>query len=325
MVKPTVIGTKSGQPSPVERTESKLKPTAIKPTVKPATASEPAKTVKPTGIAVKDRPAPVPQKPSRPSAIPGRVVKTVDVTYEDLEKKFPTAEPKVIEAARTILCGIVLDSLDAASALSLGCSIQEKYSQLVDTWLALTNKGNATTALRHVARLKSILQEILDELDDTSSWGGIKSLFKKETLKSRFDKAQPEISQLRSLLRSSDVQLTSEINNLKLMRKNAQSLLVQSKAFALACEYLCDLVGSDLKSIVVDRGLAVSRTATMIVSQDSKFESDEKAVIALIGSIQEVVATEITALITLVASSKENDTQRFVIRDKMSDIIRKLT
>lgn len=315
-IKPTVVGAKPAE-TPVMG--EKMKPTAIKPTsitsITPIVNETPRKPTSWTS-------APAPAPHVKPSALPGAQRKTMSVSIDELKSRFYTHDLETVTAARDVLSGVVLETFDAPTAISFGSSAQQKYSESVDRWLKVVKDDQVRNSGRHVQRLKEILQEVADSMMAGHSW------FRRESIQSKFDRVKPEIEQLKQLLSVGEKKL-AELHKELVSLKSATSLMVrESTAYMLASDYLADRLPADIARIVTDRGVSIAKTIGMLQSQALKLETDEQTITSLMASIQDGVLIALPSLWTSVATAvqdEKNDTQRFLIRDQIMDVISKLS
>lgn len=322
-IKPTVVVTKT---TPPVMEQQKMKPTVFKPT---AIADSPVvekKKIGPTtwATAVKS-PAAVPTSPrveAHPSSIPGQQRKTIVVSVDELKAQFSSYElPSIIEA-HDILTGIILNSVDTSFAISFGTDVQQSYSQCVDSWLKILEGDQIRTTGRHVQRLKEVLQTVADSLTGNQPW------FRRETIQERFHKVKPELEQLRTLLCAGEKQISLAQAELIKLKSSTHRLIIKAIGYMIASEYLIGKLQNDSARILTDRGISLAKTVSALQTQVLKLEQDEQNITALLYNIQDGVFNALPSLLSVVATTiqdEKNDTQRFVIRDQVMDVIRKLT
>jgi len=307
-----------------------MKPTSFKPTTipqsetKPNDPEEPKASFKPTSWESKVPPPEVKpvHQPIGPSKLPGQERHTLDVSFDEVKKKFIAYDDDIIQATRDTLCGVIIESMDTQATMMFGVKVQQSYSIIVDKWLKVLEGDQVRTTGRHVQRLKEVLQTVADSLTAGQPW------FRRETIQGRFDKVKPEIEQLRQLLRTGEQQLSVANRELTELKLSTQRLIKEATGYMLACEYIIPKLPEDKGRLLNDRGMSLTKTISLLQTQAMKLDQDEQNITALLTNIQDGVLIALPALLSTVATAvqdEKNDTQRFVVRDQLMDVIRKLT
>lgn len=309
------------QPTGIKPSPIQASPTKLAPTLAPAYASEPASTVisvKPTGLP-KGEPLPrvVEVAPVHASALPGIQRKAVEVSLEDLGRRFPGLDVSLKTRVQGLLAGVCPESMDTGAWMSFGTQVQEDVAKLVKERLALMESAETRAVTQYLTRLQALLAEVLDAME-----GGF---FKKSPQKV-WEGVSAEVRQLEGLLNQAASKLMGLTGRMDaLVAKNREAGVAVS-AVALVADYLTDKVGAQAGSILVSRMTALSTSQALTLEQIQTLELDKNTVQELAILVQDGVLLKLPAVYSQLAdlSAKPSDTQRFMAAEKLSEIVHHL-
>lgn len=355
-MKPTVIG--GGQPAqPTVIEPTKVGPTTIGPTqVKPTSiANEPAK-IEPTRIAdladqyemeikplskeefrqqfdvlKKDHSAKtlpttpnfteVKAKPvvAKVTTLPGTQVKCLEVDVLELQTRFPSESPTVLDETRKVLSTVSPEILSTAEVIMFGLDVQGKQTELTDKWLKILQDDLLRKNSRHIERLRDVLNDVIDEI-------GKKSWFRKQTIREKFEDDKVEIEQLKKLLADGMYHLNMTHLSLSELSKEAHWLTRMFQAYVLACEYLAGILDQEKSRLITDRGISFTKSLSLIHTTVVKLDQNLQSITGLIAQVQDGVMVGIPSIMQAVAiTTEETDTEKYLLKEQILDVIRKLS
>lgn len=246
------------------------------------------------------------------------------VSPDEVAKRFPDQPGKTLAAIASILSGIAIGSMDWMQAQELGLSLQREYGALVQRLLDVASSDVARTAPQHLARLLQVLQECAEDFNPTSTMGGWLRKDKPRAV----DVNRIEIQQLRAKLIVCMGEFDAPVRQLMDIRAKLASLNDSLMALSLACDWLrtrSDLP-DEVRSVLADRTLSLVKTAVMVQQQQVQSLATAGQYDALRDRIQDAVLIALPTWLATLASQPMSltETQRFVVRDDLRQIIHRL-
>lgn len=313
--KPTVIGQKPEALTPTAMPGAKVAP-------QPPTVAEPKRMVAPTTMVTAPPP---PLKVTPPTVtttvLPGVVRTPLVVDERLLRERYPSYTNDEIEELLSALKGVTLSLLDSVAIGEYGLSVQQQYAATVNDWLTLVNTDAVRQSPRHIQRLQELLGEVAETLNDRS-W------FKRTSPYEKFAEVRPEVDQLRGLLDANKSALVTISSGLASLFTVSRKLQSKATGYMLACDYIASLIDTERAEQIVARGISLGQTVSLLQAQGLQLEQSEQQLRQLINQINDGVFVALPAWITSVLSNQQkemNDTQRYLLKDQLMAVIRKLT
>ena len=257
----------------------------------------------PTGPSPAPAPVVVPVEPVKASALPGTQRKPLEVTFGQLTSRFPGTDPRLLERAQAVLAGVSPQSMSNVAWLSFAVPAQESLMALVKERLALMNSSSASSVAKHLARLQSLLQDVLDAMD-----GG----FLKKPAAKVWESVVGEVRQLEGLLSAGGPALGLTLGAMgELMGKNQEAGEVL-QANALAAEYLMDILEGDVGQLLLSRLTSLTTSQALVLEQLQSLTLETTKVQELLTLVQDGVLLQLPAVYSQLAglSTKPSDTER---------------
>lgn len=307
-------------PAPAMRPTA-FQPTAMKSTAPaaPAPAPQPS-ALRPTSMPFQPTvpspaPAPVvvPVVPVMASALPGTQRKPLEVTFGQLASRFPGTDPRLLERAQAILAGVSPQSMSNVAWLSFAVPAQESLMALVKERLALMSTPVAGSVAKHLARLQSLLQAVLDAMD-----GG----FLKKPAAKVWESVVGEVRQLEGLLSAGGPALGLMLGSMAdLMSKNQDAGEVL-QANALAAEYLMDILDGEASQLLLSRLTSLTSSQALVLEQLQTLTLETTKLQELLTLVQDGVLLQLPAVYSQLAglSTKPSDTERFLATEKLTEL-----
>lgn len=288
---------------PVEQAGTSAQPTTIKPTTLPFTAPAHTPAV-----------ATAPAEHIHASTLPGTQRKPLEIAYETLALRFPGTAPKLLERARAVLSGVSPKAMDTAAWLAYGVQAQEELAALVKQRLVLMESPATRGVAQHLARLHTLLREVLDAMD-----GG----FLKKSVTKVWDSVAPEVRQLEGLLSKASPALLGVLADMENLSNKNMDVGEVLQAHALAAEYLIDLLEAQVGQLLVTRLTALSTSQALVLEQVQTLTLDKERVQELMTLVQDGVLLQLPSVYSQLAglSAKPSDTQRFMAAEKLNEIV----
>jgi len=301
-------GLGAGGPAPATQ-GSAIRPTVFKPTAMPGTAP-----AMPPEASSMPKPAAAPAEPVKASALPGTQRKALDVSYAQLALRFPGKAPDLIERTKAILAGISPQTMSTPAWLAFGKPAQEEQATLVKERLALMEAPGAKSVVQHLARLHTLLQEIVDAL------GG--GFLKKPALKV-WESVRGEVGQLEGLLSNAEPGLAAAYGEMDRLANKNKEVGDSLQANALAAEYLIDILDPEVGQLMVSRLTSLSTSQARAIEQVQTLALDKEHVQELMTLVQNGVLLQLPAVYSQLAglSAKPSDTERYLATDKLNEIV----
>ncbi len=202
---------------------------------------------------------------SQPSTMHGTVRKGIEVSIDELLKRFPGTHRETLEEVRSILKRKVLELLNDVECTQWGEQAQQAFGELTGRSLTLVGHDTVEECERHLSRLYAVLDELADAIQNNG--GVIPSWKKRPELKDLFGEHEEEISQLRELLKDSYPILAQ----------------VEAQLVSLVAEY------ESLKSTLDAEYCAATYVAEVLLDKRSK-SREIGILLTRAGSLQETVA-----------------------------------
>ncbi|KVP39659.1 hypothetical protein [Burkholderia ubonensis] len=307
-------GAGQSQPAPAIRPTA-IQPTAVPgaaPALNPVTSTQPT-AVKPTTVPF-TAPTVTPAEHVKVSALPGTQRKPLEVAYETLALRFPGTAPKLLESAKAVLAGVCPQSMDAPAWLHFGVQGQEELAALVKQRLTLMESPATRGVAQHLARLHTLLREVLDAMD-----GG----FLKKSVTKVWESVVVEVRQLDGLLSNAVPSLSLVLGDMEKLSNRNKEVGEVLRANALAAEYLIDIVDAQVGQLLVTRLTALSTSQALVLEQVQSLTLDKERVQELMTLVQDGVLLQLPAVYSQLAglSAKPSDTQRFLAAEKLNEIV----
>lgn len=323
---PTRLGSPgAGGVAPIQR-QTAIRPTAFQPTTMQCTARQPpppapapaSVPAKPTAMPFQPTvPSPLPvavvAEPVKASALPGTQRKPLDVSFDALAVRFPGTDPRVLERVQAVLTGVSPQSMSTTAWLSFAVPTQESIGALIKERLALMDASVARSVAQHLARLQSLLQDVLDAMD-----GG----FLKKPAAKVWESVVGEVRQLEGLLSAAGPALVLMLGTMgELMGKNRDAGEVL-QANALAAEYLIDILQADAGQLLLSRLTSLTTSQALVLEQLQTLTLETTNVQELLTLVQDGVLLQLPSVYSQLAglSTKPSDTQRFLATEKLAEL-----
>lgn len=257
--------------------------------------------------------------------MPGQVRVGLKVGVEALAGRFPLQERRVLELTAGVLGGVVLQGLDWSQAQKLGLEAQKEYGAWVQRLLDATSADVLRAAPQHLSRLLGLLQACAE---DFSAASGLMGQWLRKDRPRLLALHRKEIEQLRATLAASVDALDAPMGQVMQVRGKLPELFDHLMAASLACEWLAhgEPLDDEVRAVLADRALALARTAALVRQQQAQSMASAESLSALRDRIQDAVLIALPAWLAQLAHqpAELNDTQRFVARDALQQIIDRL-
>ncbi len=264
---------------------------------------------------------PPPTQTLAPRVLPGVIRTGIKVTVSELAKQFPQESEAMLAKTVQVLAHISADSLTWSQAQNVGLGPQKEYGELVQRLLDATSEDVTRVAPQHLARLQTILENCAQDFDPQST-----SFFKKARLPA-FPSHRNEIDQLRHKLNTCMSELDGPIQRVSEIRDEFHELEFTLLANGLACTWLADNhnLETSVSQVLVDRALSLTKTAGLVRQQTMETQATAVNLDALRDRIQEGVLISLPTWLSKISGQPaSNDTQRFILRDDLRQIILRL-
>jgi hypothetical protein len=305
--KPTVIGQVPDAADSPAPAPARARPTAM-PTTPASAGVRPPAVEKPVGK-------------KGASSMPGTIRKGLSPDRAQIVARLSSHGLDVVDDVMTAMSEVSPDVFDMQAALQYGQSVQTRYADSVDRWLAAMQADVVRNTPRHLARLHAILQELADSLEDRPFF------FRQRTPAEMFGSFQGEVDQLRATLNKAYHGLLETQSCLARIEDNTRELRQQALSYMLSCELLADHVEPVVARHLTDRGIALGKTVNLLQAQMTHIGIDGHNIHALLQQIQEGVLIALPAWITAVlrdGTESMNDTQRYLLRDSLTSVLNQI-
>lgn len=246
------------------------------------------------------------------------------VSEANVQAKFVLQPEKIVAQVVRVLGTIVLDDLDWTQAQTVGVDLQREYGTLVQKLLDASSADVTRTAPQHLSRLLTVLQACAEDFNPTSLVGGWLRKDKPRAV----DLYRKEIEQLRGKLNVSMADLDMPVRQIMDVRGKLNHLSDTLMAASLACEWLADtqVLSDEVRSVLVDRTVSLTKTAGLVQQQQAQSLATASQLDALRDRIQDAVLIALPTWLATLAGQTDtlNETQRFVVRDDLRQIIQRL-
>lgn len=227
--RPTVIGKTPPKPTVIGNAGQKR--------------SAPSKQAAPTVL----RPVEHKSTLDKPTAIAGVISKHIEVSVDELSKRFPAESRQVLLRVNTILGSISLQQLTPVSCSQWGMEALNQYKKLTDESTALVTAGCVQDGSHYMKRLNEILQEIASALSDSQTfhlWGQPKNALEV------YDASKREIGQLCKALDLILPGLRATQKAITEVSSKSLALIDELNAQCIAVQYVEELLGAGDDRIV---------------------------------------------------------------------------
>jgi hypothetical protein len=260
----------------------------------------------------------------------GVVRKGIEVTAEELGKKFPGDPASAIDRAILILRGTVLDVLTSISCSEWGVSEQRSYGQIANESIRLTTSSSVQDGMQHMKQLQSILQQIADSLaqpqtNSLLSWG------KQKNALELYRESEKELGQLRDYLETILPTLRETQNKLEDISTRSSSLMKEINARCIAIQYIEELLGQEdsRSSHLVNQRIVLLKTIANIQDGITLRTSMIRNIDALADRIQESVLVTlpgwIDKLVLAFQAQTITETERYTLYEGLKALINQKT
>ena len=264
--------------------------------------------------------------PHSPRPMPGQIRVGLKVRADELARRFPEQPPAIIDASVRVLGGVTPSGFGRLQAQDLGIDVQRQYGVLVQRLLDVSSADVLRSAPQHLSRLLSLLEACAKDFEPAPSvvsrWLG------KNDKPKALDEHRHEIEQLKTRLAACIADLGLPIAQVSDLRAQLGALIESLIAAGLACEWLAEMpgVGTEVQSVLAERMLSLTKTAAIARQQQAQFLATANHIDALRDRIQEGVLIALPSWLANLASRPPtfNDTQRFLVRDDLRQIIDRL-
>jgi hypothetical protein len=268
----------------------------------------------PTALPLTPTTPPVRSEPVRASVLPGTQRKPLEVSVDELARRFPGTALELLERARGLLAGVTPQTMSTPAWLNFGVPAQESLSQLVKERVSLMETSVVPSVSQHLARMQHLLREVLDAME-----GG----FFKKPAATVWSSVVGEVRQLETLLSNAGPALGALLGamaELAVKNKNAGETL---HANSLAAEYLIDVVSPEAGHLLVSRATSLTASQTLALEQIQALSLDAIQVQELSTLVQDGVLLQLPAVHSQLAglSTKPSDTQRYLATEKLNEIV----
>lgn len=256
--------------------------------------------------------------------MPGKVLLGVRVTSAALAQRFPEQSDTTRTAASAVLATIVPATLGWADAQRIGIGLQQRYGEQVQRLLDAMAADAVRTAPQHLSRLISLLETCAEQLTPPT---GIGQWLRKDKVRPA-DLHSREIEQLKQRLSRIVAELEPTMAQVMKIRDDMATLAAELLATSLACEWLSDdtSLATEVRSALTERALAVTKTLALVRQQQEQSTATAMGLDALRDRIHDGVLNALPSWLAHLATlpPELNDTQRYVVRDELAQIIYRL-
>ena len=264
--------------------------------------------------------------PSSPRTMPGQVRMGLKVEAQTLARAFAQYEEKHRLAASRIIGSIAIAHLGWNEAQKLGFTAQNQYGALVQALLEAATMDVIRKAPVQLSRLLHILELCAQDFSRPASSVG--QWLKKKDKPQQFDIYRDEIDQLRLTLQAQMFDVEQPMDRVMAALGKINALFDDLVAHSIAAEWLADHneIPEAARSALLDRSRALTKTAALVKAQQSQSLMTVNQLDALRDRIQEAVLIALPSWLAQLASlpASLNESQRFVIRDDLLQIISRL-
>jgi len=259
--------------------------------------------------------------------MPGQLHVGLKVGVQALAERFPLHARPVLDMAAGVLGGVPAQGLDWSQAGRLGLQAQKEYAALVQRLLQAMSADVLRAAPQHLARLLGLLQACAE---DFAAAPGLVGQWLRRDRPRALALHRGEIEQLRAALAACVDALDAPTQQVAQVRRRLPGLFDQLMAASVACEWLAQGRGpaldEDVRGVLAERALALARSAALVRQQQAQSAASAQGLAALRERIQEAVLIALPAWLAQLAAqpAELNDTQRFVARDALGQIIDRL-
>ncbi len=267
----------------------------------------------------------VPPPSTSPRLMPGEVRIGPRTDTETLARRFPQQSPHHLMLAVGLIGSTPLVGLGWAEAQHLGLATQHRYGETIQALLDLVSMDVVRKAPLQLARLLRVLELCAEDFDPLV--GTVAQWLRKDRPR-QIDLHRNELDQLREALRQHAVELQAPIQAVMALRGRLGTLFDELMAWGIACEWLADRSDVDelVRGVLLARAQAVVKTAGLVAVQQAQSLATADQLDSLRDRIQDAVLIALPSWLAQLAKLPEslNETQRFVVRDDLRQIIHQL-
>ncbi|MEJ8856673.1 hypothetical protein WKW79_19010 [Variovorax robiniae] len=306
----------AGVAEPARRAPRAMASSPVQPMPTQGMASAAPATPVPATAAAAAVPVPTP----RPMA--GEVRMGLQARPEDLAARFPALNSSQLTLASTMLGSVVAGTFNWSQAQDFGVELQKQYGAIVERLLEVASSNVMRTAPQYLARLLSLLEQCAQDYAPPST---IVGRWLRKDKPRALDLHRNEIDELKKKLSRACDELEQPIAAVITIRGDLAGLAEQLVAASMACEWLMerDWVAEEVRLVLADRALMLTRTAGLVQEQQLQSLASAGNMDALRDRIQEGVLIALPSWLSTMAAvpADSNETQRFVARDDLRQII----
>lgn len=245
----------------------------------------------------------------------------MNVELSELARMFPGIPDRLLAETKSFLSGVVVGDMNWAQAQNLGLDVQKQYGAQVERMLGAMNHDVNRQAPQHLARLLALLELCSKDFDEPKGfvWGRKSTTY--------FQDHKLEIDTLRHRLNQNMVDLETPIQIVTDIRGKFMAMVDELTVASMSCEYLAkqSSFAPEVVNVLMDRATSLQKTAALVKQQQAQSLANATTLDSLRDRIQEGVLISLpTWMANLASQPLDNDTQRFLIRDELRQIILRL-
>lgn len=268
--------------------------------------------------------AALPRAPA-PRLMPGEVRVGPRTDAEALARRFPQQSPQHLALAARLIGSTPLAGFGWAEAQHLGLAAQNRYGEAVQALLDVVSMDVVRKAPLQLSRLLRVLELCAEDFDPPAST--VAQWLRKDRPR-QTGLHRNELDQLREALRRHAVELQAPIQAVMALRGRLGALFDELMAWGIACEWLADRsdVEELVRGVLLERAQSVVKTAGLVKAQQAQSLATAGQLDGLRDRIQDAVLIALPSWLAQLAKLPEtlNETQRFVVRDDLRQIIHQL-
>jgi hypothetical protein len=257
--------------------------------------------------------------------MPGEVRLGVRIDAGTLARRFPQQAPHHLVAAARVIGSTPLADFGWTEAQHLGLAAQSRYGEAVQALLDVVSMDVVRKAPLQLSRLLRVLELCAEDFDPPAST--VAQWLRKDRPR-QTELHRREIDQLRDTLRQQAGELQAPIQAVMQVRGRLGALFDELMALGIACEWLADRPEIDemVRGVLLERAQSVVKTAGLVKGQQAQSLATAAQLDGLRDRIQDAVLIALPSWLAQLAKlpADINETQRFVVRDDLRQIIHQL-
>jgi len=253
----------------------------------------------------------------------GHVRKSLDPIELKLDSRYSGVDVTIMNMLKRRISEIVLETLTTMNCENLGNELQSRFNQILTGSISVFQNPNLKNGQRHLSRLRIILKESLDELENGKGF-----LRRKVDSGELLTKLCVEVNQLKSIISTTIEEMEVIKQDLNRFWSQLTELCDTLSSEMLVVEVLMDLVSEDHKNVLIRRGLSIGQTLAQIKTQYSIYDGMLQSTTELMQSMHDAVYIQLPAMLQCIMSNSTGDmtdTQKYVISESMKSIIEIIT